>query len=387
MIVLGFLTGYGLMSVDLYLPAMPDVAETFDASASAVQVSLAASLLGIGAGQLLIGPLCDQYGRRKPALIGLVVFSAFSLGCALAPSLPLLVLFRFGQAIGGAAGIVAARAIARDLRSGRALADLYAALMIVTGLTPILAPVVGAQLMLIGSSWQAIFVAQAAFGALIALVALVVLDETLPAHRRSRRGFRETLRHFGVVGRDRRFLLMMFAGSCGVATAFSFVSGSTFVLQDIYGLSAQEFSFNFALSSVGLMVASQLSRLAPVHVRLLAGGIAMLSGSLVQVAAVATPLGVPGLVVGGFIMWCGFGALAPAAIAAAMAGHADTAGSAAAVFGSVQFGVAGLAGPLVGIAGSRSAVPLVVMVTFWSALALLCVVLARVRQPAGAMAP
>jgi DHA1 family bicyclomycin/chloramphenicol resistance-like MFS transporter len=292
-----------------------------------------------------------------------------------------LVVCRFGQAVGGAAGIVAARAIARDLRSGRALADLYAALMIVTGLTPVLAPLVGAQLMLLGSSWHTIFVAQAVFGVLIALLSIAVLGETLPADRRSRRGLRTTLQHFATLGRDRRFLLMVFAGSCGVATAFSFVSGSTFVLQDIYGLSAQQFSLNFALSSIGLMLASQASRLAPVQVRLSAGGVTMVAGSLMQVLAVATPLGVPGLVIGGFVMWCGFGALAPAAIAAAMTGHVDTAGSAAAVFGSVQFGVAGLAGPLVGIAGSRSAVPMVVMVTFWSVLALTCVVLARVHRP------
>jgi MFS transporter, DHA1 family, multidrug resistance protein len=372
-VILGLISGFGSMSVDLYLPAMPQVADTFHASAAAVQVSLTVSVVGIGVGQLFVGPFADAVGRRLPVALGLAVFMGFSIGCALAPSLLMLIVFRFGQALGGAAGQVTARAIARDLRSGRALANLYATLVVVTGLTPLLAPIAGAQLMLVGSSWRTIFLAQAAFGAALAVISGLFLRESLPkALRTSGASLGATVRHYTRLVQDRPFVTFVLAGACCVATVFSFVAASSFVLQDIYGLSARSFSLCFAASGVGLLASSQLSRFCPTRARLVLGTAVMVAGSGLQALAVFSHLNVAAIVLGAFVMWCGFGAAGPAALALAMSGHRDDAGSAAAVFGAVQFGFGGIVGPLVGLAGRQSAVPMVVMLLFWSSLAVLC---------------
>jgi DHA1 family bicyclomycin/chloramphenicol resistance-like MFS transporter len=377
-LVLGFLSGFGAMSIDLYLPAMPQIADTFQSSAALVQVSLTASVFGIGLGQLFVGPLIDVFGRRIPIAVGIAVFTLFSLGCALATSVPMLIAFRFCQALGGAAGQVTARAIARDFRGGRALANLYATLMVVTGVMPLIAPVLGAQLMLLGASWRTIFVVQGLFGVGLAVLLAGSMRLTAAAgRRRSTVDLRRTVRRYGVLLGDRHFMTHVLAGAFSVATIFSFVAASTFVMQDGYGLSPSAYSLCFAASGAGLILSSQVSRVWPVHRRLLGGAVVMLAGCVLQAVGVSADLGPAAVVVGGFVTYCGFGAASHGALALAMADQAAYAGVAAAVYGAASFCFAGVVGPLVGLGGRHSALPMVVSLLVWSSLTLVFAIRGR----------
>lgn len=239
--MLGLLSMFGPISLDLYLPALPELATDLGAPTSSAQLTITACLLGLATGQLIAGPLSDQFGRRRPLLIGLVAYLLASLACAFAPTVELLVVLRLLQGLAGSAGLVIARAVARDLYQGRELLIVYARLVLVSGLAPVVAPLLGGELAAV-LDWRGIFGVLAGFGLVLVLAGAVGVPESLPAGRRTAGGLRANLAGFRELLGDRLFLGAAFASGLAGAAMFAYIAGATFVLQRIYGMSPQEFS-------------------------------------------------------------------------------------------------------------------------------------------------
>ncbi|MBQ0924357.1 Bcr/CflA family multidrug efflux MFS transporter [Saccharopolyspora endophytica] len=360
-LILGGMSAFGPLSMDMYLPALPAISGELNAGASQVQLSLMACTIGLALGQLVMGPLSDTYGRRRPLLIGVVVFALASLACALAPSAYALAALRLVQGFGGAAGIVIARAVVRDLFSGVALAKFFSLLMLVNGVVPVLAPVLGGQLLRV-TSWRGVFVTLCAIGAALLVAALLALPETLPPEQRRPGSLPQTLRTFGGLLRDRMFTGFALSAALAFAAMFAYISGSSFVLQDVHHLSPQMFSVVFGVNSIGIVAMGQINGLLVGKVdsrRLLAiglGGNAL--GGLSVAASTVLGLGLFALLPALFVTVASIGLVFPNATALALSGHRETAGSASALLGVLQFMIGGLVSPLVGIAGSDTAVPM-----------------------------
>nr|WP_294692382.1 multidrug effflux MFS transporter [uncultured Friedmanniella sp.] len=370
-VVLGLLSTFGPISLDLYLPALPELADELAASPSAAQLTITACLVGLALGQLVAGPLSDRFGRRRPLLVGLVGYLLTSLACAFAPSVTVLVVLRLLQGLAGAAGLVIARAVARDLYEGRRLVLFFSRLTLISGLAPVVAPVLGGQLSRV-MSWRGLFVVLATFGALL-LVAGLVQRETLPPERRSTGGLTTTVRGFRVLLHDRFFVGAALAAGLAGASMFAYISGSTFVLQRIHGLSASSFSLAFGLNSIGIMTLSQVGarlsrRRSPA--RVLAMGLAMnLLGAAALAASVLLDLGLAFLLPSLFVMVSSLGLVFPTSTALAMADYPQQAGTASSLLGLGQYVFGALVAPLVGIAGEDTAVPLGVVALTASLLA------------------
>jgi DHA1 family bicyclomycin/chloramphenicol resistance-like MFS transporter len=370
-VVLGLLSTFGPISLDLYLPALPELADELASTPSAAQLTITACLIGLALGQLVAGPLSDRFGRRRPLLVGLVAYLLTSLACALAPSVEVLVALRLLQGLAGAAGLVIARAVARDLYEGRRLVLFFSRLTLISGLAPVVAPVLGGQLSRV-MSWRGLFVVLAGFGALL-LVAGLLQRETLPPQRRSVGGLSTTVRGFRVLLHDRFFVGAALSAGLAGASMFAYISGSTFVLQRIHGLSAQGFSLAFGVNSVGIMAMSQLgarlSRRRP-PARVLALGLGLnLLGATALAVTVLLDLGLSFLLPSLFVMVSALGLVFPTATALAMADYPQQAGTASSLLGLGQFVFGALVAPLVGIAGEGTAVPLGVVALTVSTLA------------------
>jgi MFS transporter, DHA1 family, multidrug resistance protein len=389
-VVLGGLTMFGPLSLDLYLPALPQLADDLNASASAAQLSITACLIGLAVGQLVAGPLSDRLGRKRPLMIGLVAYLLASVACALAPSVTVLIVLRLIQGLGGAAGIVISRAIARDLYSGSALMIFFSRLLLVAGLAPVLAPILGGQLSRI-MSWRGIFGVLAGFGAVLLLAGWFGLNETLPPERRVVGGFRRTLQGYNRLLHDRFFVGCALSSGLAGATLFAYIAGSTFVLQKIYGMSPQGFSFVFGGISLGLVAAAQAgARIAIVWplTRVLALGLIINllgAASLLVTVISGLPMGV--LIGALVVMVCAVGLIFPTANALAMADYPDLAGTASSLQGLSQFLFGAIAAPIVGIAGDQTALPLGIVTSAASVCAMasfvslvMPVVRARVRS-------
>jgi DHA1 family bicyclomycin/chloramphenicol resistance-like MFS transporter len=384
-VVLGMLSTFGPLSLDLYLPALPQLADELASSPSAAQLTITACLVGLAAGQLVAGPLSDRYGRRRPLLVGLGAYLAASAACALAPSVGVLVLLRLVQGLAGAAGLVIARAVARDLYSGRVLVVFFSRLTLVSGLAPVVAPVLGGQLSRV-MDWRGIFLVLAGLGAVLLLAGLAQ-PESLPPSRRSSGGLSSTWAAFGMLLRDRFFLGTALACGLAAASMFAYIAGATFVLQQIYGLSAQSFSLAFGANSVGIMALSELGARLGRHwstVSVLALGLALnLLGAAALAATVLLGLGLPFLLGSLFVMVSALGLVFPTATALAMSGYPQQAGTASSLLGLGQFMFGAVVAPLVGVAGEETAVPLGLVALGASACAsllFLTVVLPVVRQ-------
>ncbi|GLZ52448.1 multidrug effflux MFS transporter [Actinomycetospora sp. NBRC 106378] len=389
-VVLGSLSAAAPLSIDTYLPALPAVAVELEASASLVALTLTACVVGLAVGQLVAGPLSDVLGRRRPLIVGAVGFVVLSAACAAAPDVGTLVALRLAQGLCGAVGIVVARAVVRDLYEGPAAARAFAALMLVSGVAPIVAPVLGGQLLRL-TSWRGVFVVLAAFGAVVLVGVLLAVPETLPPDRRRTGGWRTTRHAFGVLLADARVLACVAAAGLGFAAMFAYISGSTFVLQGLYGLSPQEFSGVFAVNSVGIVSAVQVSgrlvgaekvrpeRMVPVGLAIaLAGSATVLAGSL--------DLGVWGVLVGLFVTVCGVGTALPAATTLSLADHPEHAGSASALLGTAQFIVGGFSAPLVGLGGGTTPLPMGLTMTGATFLALVAFTVLWRRAASGGRA-
>jgi DHA1 family bicyclomycin/chloramphenicol resistance-like MFS transporter len=362
--IIGALSAFGPLSIDMYLPALPSLSHDLGGTASQVQLTLTACLLGLAAGQVVAGPLSDRMGRRRPLLVGLLTYALASLLCALAPALPLLIGLRLLQGAAGAAGIVIARAVVRDLYSGVDVARFFALTMLVNGLAPILAPIIGGQLLTF-TTWRGVFVVLAVIGVGLFLLAALGLRESLPGERRRTGGIVETLATFRSLLTDRVFVGYGLSSGLAFAAMFAYISGSPFVLEGIYGVSPQVFSFIFGTNALGIVVASQVSARLAGRVgarRLLATGLCCsVAGGLLLLAVVTTGGAMAGVLAGFFLVVSSIGLISPNATALALAEHQRTAGSASALVGVLQYITGALIAPLVGIGGSGTALPLAVI--------------------------
>ena len=383
-VALGALTAFGPLSLDMYLPGLPDLSRDLGASAATAQLTLTACMVGLAAGQLLAGPLSDARGRRGPLLAGLALYAATSALCALAPSAWALIPLRLLQGLAGAAGIVIARAVVRDLHAGEAAARFFALLTLVNGLAPIVAPIAGGQLLGV-TDWRGVFWALAAIGVALLLVGWRWVPETLPARERHGGGLAATTAVFGRLLRDRAVVGCTLAQGFATAMMFCYIAGSPFVVQEIYGLSAQLFSVVFAVNALGIVLfAHASSRLVAAHGprRLLAAGIATgLGGAVALLAAVLLDAGLAGVLPAFFLIVSSVGLVGPNATALALAGDPRSAGSASALLGLAQFALGAAFAPLAGVGGGETALPLaLVTVALGAAAAAAFGLLARPAQ-------
>jgi DHA1 family bicyclomycin/chloramphenicol resistance-like MFS transporter len=374
-LVLGALIALGPLTIDMYLPAFPALSAELGASDSATQLTLTGMLAGLAFGQLLIGPLSDALGRRRPLIAGLLTHAVASVLAALAPTIYVLASVRVLQGFAGAAISVVAMATVRDLFSGYAVARLMSRLMLVIGLAPILAPSIGGVI-LEWTSWRGIFVVLAGAAVLLTFVALLGLRESLPVERRRPLNLANTLRTYRSLLGDSSFMALVLIGGLMMSAMFAYVAGSSFVLQDGYGLDELSFGLVFGANAAGLTIFSQLN---PVLIRRW-GVVNVLSGAMVVGLVAATALVVAGLTGAGGL----FGVLVPLGVVVASVGlslpntpalaltrHGEAAGTAAAMLGAVQFGIGALVAPMVGMFGSTSAAPMGAIMVGVTALATL----------------
>jgi len=370
---LGAITALGPLSIDMYLPAFPHIAADFRTTPSAIQASLSACILGLALGQLVVGPISDAVGRRRPLFIGLAAYALMSVLCALAPTAPLLVAARFAQGLAGSAALVIATAVARDLYHGAAAARFFSTLMLVMGLAPILAPVLGAQMLRL-VSWHGIFLVLAAAAVALIVVMSRVLPETLPPENRRPGGLGNALLGFAGVLRDRVFLGNAAVAGLAFGAMFAYIAGSPFVLQKIYGMSAQDFALVFGANALGLIALSQVNgrlvhRMGPRRLSVIGLSLQVL-GALVLQAALLLGLGLWGVLAGLFLVVASQGLVAPNASAMALVNHGRSAGSASALLGTIRFLVGAAAAPLVGLAGEGTALPMAGIIGLCSMAAL-----------------
>jgi MFS transporter, DHA1 family, multidrug resistance protein len=363
-VILGSMVAIGPLSIDMYLPGLPQITRSLEASAASVQLTLTAVVVGLALGQLVAGPLSDRIGRRRPLVVGLVAYSGVSLLCALAPDVVVLTGLRLLQGLAGGAGIVIGRAVVRDLYAGAAAARLFSSLMLVTGLAPILAPVIGAQVLKV-TDWEGIFVVLAGLALAIVTLAAIALPETLPPDRRDRGGLAHTLRVLRGLLTQRRFIGYALTAALAFGALFAYISGSSFVLQEIYGLSPQSFSLAFGANGLGLVIGSQVNarlvgRFGP-DVLLRRALLVIVGAAAALVAVVTADLGVWPVIIATFVVMSSLSFVMPNSTALALADQAKVAGTASALLGVIQFLVGGLAAPLVGIGGTGSALPMAVV--------------------------
>jgi DHA1 family bicyclomycin/chloramphenicol resistance-like MFS transporter len=387
-VVLGLLVAIGPLTIDMYLPALPTIAAQLHASAAAAQLTLTGTLFGLAIGQLAIGPFSDAVGRRTPLIAGVALHIIASLLCAVAPGIAVLGALRVLQGLGMAAAAVVASAVVRDRFSGDLAAKTFSRLFLVMGVAPILAPTLGSQLLRL-TSWRGVFIALAVLGAGILALAVLALPETLPPAKRRRGGFAGTLADYRNLLRDRVFLGLVVVAGFSVASLFSYVSGSSFVYQEQYGLNAQQFGLLFGAGAAAFILSSQLNvRLLNRYSSQQILTAALMSGSLGGLALLffaATGFGGLATIVVSVWVVLGAGGLAiPNAPALALTRHGEAAGTAAALLGAAQFGLGAIVAPAVGAIGTGAlAMSVVVAGSMVSALTVLLIT-ARPSQLAAA---
>ncbi|SCE79370.1 MFS transporter, DHA1 family, bicyclomycin/chloramphenicol resistance protein [Micromonospora coriariae] len=385
-LVLGAMIAVGPLTIDMYLPALPAITAGLQTTETAVQLTLTGTLLGLALGQLLIGPLSDVVGRRVPLLAGLAAHVVASVLCVFAPNIAVLGTLRVLQGLGVAAATVVATAVVRDLFSGASFARIFSRLMLVMGLAPILAPTLGSGL-LRWTEWRGVFAALAVLGALLIVVAALRLPETLPVTRRRRGGVGATIRDYRRLLNDRAFVGLVLVAGLAMAALFAYVSGSSFVLQEQYGLNEQQFGLAFGAGAVGLIGATQfnvrlLRRYTPQQI-LISALIAGTAAGLLLVMFAATGLGGLGTLLASlWLVLAAAGLALPNAPALAMTRHSEAAGTAAALLGAVQFGVGALSAPLVGLFGTGS-VPMAIVIAGGMAAATLVMLFVVPRADLG----
>ncbi|HWO66266.1 MAG TPA: multidrug effflux MFS transporter [Umezawaea sp.] len=374
-LVLGGLTAFGPLSIDMYLPAMPQMAGDLHAADATVQLTLTSFIIGLALGQLVVGPLSDSLGRRRPLLIGLALYVVGSVLCAISPTSGVLIAARAVQAVGAAAGLVIARAVVRDRYSGVEMARFFSTLMLVNGVAPVLAPVIGAQLLTF-TSWRGVFVTLAVIGSVLLTVVVLLLPESLPADLRTPARPGAVVRTYVRLVTQRSFVGYALASGLMFAAMFAYISGSSFALQGVYGLSPQQFSLVFGLNGVGIILAGFVNRRLvgrfSEHALLHSGLLLAAVSGLSVLAAVFLGLGLIGLLVPLFFLVSAIGLVMPNATSLALADQARSAGSASALLGVLQFVIGGgLATPLVGLGGPGTALPMAAVIAGFSVLALL----------------
>ncbi|MGW0970467.1 multidrug effflux MFS transporter [Streptomyces sp. NPDC002516] len=386
--VLGGLTATPPLAMDMYLPSLPEVTRSLHAPASTVQLTLTACLAGMALGQLVVGPMSDRFGRRRPLLAGLAVYVVATALCALAPGVGPLVALRLLQGLAGAAGIVIARAVVRDLYDGVAMARFFSTLMLISGVAPVVAPLIGGQILRF-TDWRGVFVVLTVVGIALSALVWTKLPETLAPADRHAGGAGEALGAMRRLIADRVFAGYMLAGGFTFAALFAYISASPFVIQDLYGASPQTFSLLFGANSVGLVIAGQVNgKLLVGRVALekvLATGLALVvlaaTALLLMSTGVLGPVGLAPVAAALFVLMSAMGLALPNTQALALMRVRNTAGSASALLGTTSFLIGAVASPLVGVAGEHTAVPMAVVQLVAALVAVGCFVgLCRPRR-------
>lgn len=378
-VALGVMAAVSPMATDVYLASIPAVAGFFDAPITAVQLSLSTYMIGMAVGQFLLGPISDMLGRRRLIIAGSVVFVLASVGIALSSSITVMLSLRAVQGAAGAAGVVIGRAMVSDTTTGTDAAKMYTLLGTITSMAPIVAPLLGGVIAT-WAPWQTVFWLLAGFGLLMLAGAVLVLRETLPPRQRSEAGVARIFVGAGQVMRDPVFMGWALALAFGFGALFSYISASSFVLQNVVGLTEIGFSAAFAVCALGGVLGGLL------NLRLLGtfspGAIlrtALLVMTVINVAGLlALLLGAPEwtILVHVVLAQACFGFVMGNAIALAQDRARERAGAGSAVLGLLQFLVAGLASPLTGIGGDDTALPMSEFMLVFSVLALIAAVAA-----------
>jgi DHA1 family bicyclomycin/chloramphenicol resistance-like MFS transporter len=357
LLVLGPLSAFGPLSMDLYLPALPAMARDMRASDALVQLTMSACMVGLAVGQVLAGALSDRFGRRRPVLLGVALFAVLSVGCALAPNMPVLIGLRLLQGMAGAAGIVVARAVVRDLFDGAAAARVFSLLVLVMGAAPVLAPVIGGQLARV-TVWRGQFLVLAGIGVGILVAAYLGLPETLPPGRRRSGGAAETVRAFGTVLADRRFVGYALVLALSFGAMFTYIGQGSFVLQDGFGVSAQVYSAIFATNAAGIVLAGRVNATLVRRVDsfrlVVVGGTGASAAGLVLLLAVSVGWGLPVVLPALFVVVASTGFLGPNTTALALGRHGERAGTASAVLGLIQFLTGAVVAPVTSVGGATA---------------------------------
>ncbi|KIU52904.1 multidrug effflux MFS transporter [Pseudomonas qingdaonensis] len=382
-LILGALSAFGPLAIDFYLPGFPAMALAFATDEKHIQTTLAAYFLGLSLGQLAYGPVADRFGRRIPLLVGVTLFTLASLACAFAPSLDALIAARFVQALGGCAGMVLSRAIVSDKCDAVASAKVFSQLMLVMGLAPILAPMLGGVLVNL-YGWQSIFLVLTLFSAGCTLAVALGLPESLPSSQ-PRQPLSGALRQYGRLLKDRVFMGHALTGGIAIAGMFAYIAGSPFVFIKLYGVPAEHYGWLFGSNAAGFILVAQvnarlLAKRGPAFLLArtvwvyLAAGLVLLGISALHTQAL-WPLLVPL-----FVCIASLGCIIPNASACAMSGQGARAGSASALLGCVQFSVAAGAAALVGVLHDGSALPMALVISLCGAAAVGVAMLTRRLQ-------
>lgn len=373
-VFLGMLTAITPLATDLYLPALPIMPGELNTTASNIQMTIGIMTFGVALGQLFGGPISDTMGRKLPLIIGNLLCVISGIICAYAPSIEILLLGRFLQGLTGSVGVVISKAIARDFASGQELTKLFALLMMVNGLAPVLAPLVGGQLLLF-TTWRVIFVILAVFSTIL-LVGSLLFRESLPKEKRITGGVNVAVKNYITLIKDKRFLGQTLIQLFAFGGFFAYISGSSFVYQNIFNLSAQEFSYFFGINSCGIILASAISgrisnvitskqlltfSLWQLTISSLLFLIAMISGwPLIPVTTIL------------FFAVCTVSLFGSASFSMAMTNYEKMAGSASAILGFASMFSAGIVSPLVGIGGDHTGIPMGITMLVCAVLSLLC---------------
>jgi|tagenome__1003787_1003787.scaffolds.fasta_scaffold20938042_3 DHA1 family bicyclomycin/chloramphenicol resistance-like MFS transporter len=360
--LLGVMTSVGAFAIDMYLPALPSIVDEFDAGAARVQLTLTACLVGIGLGQLLVGPLSDRWGRRRPALAGISGYVLASLVCAVAPTVEVLIAGRLLQGFTAGATTVIARAVVRDRFSGTEAAAYFSYLMLFFGIAPVIAPTVGGAVLRY-TDWRGIFVVLAVVGALVTAAAVAGLPESLPPGRRHAGGLAGTVRGMRALLADREYVGYVAVIGFGMGAMFSYIAGSSFALQRVYGVSAQAYALVFGLNSLALVVSGQVNarlvRRIPTR-RLLVGAVTVLAAAGVAEVVAVQWHSLIALVAPMLVLTAAVGMILPNTTALALDLHPERAGAASALLGFATSVSGAAVAPLVGLGGDRTAVPMAV---------------------------
>ncbi|PJI44512.1 Bcr/CflA family multidrug efflux MFS transporter [Ferrovibrio sp.] len=352
-LILGALSAFTPLAVDMYLPGLPALERTLNTDSGGVQRTLSVFFLGLAIGQLILGPLSDRYGRRGPLLVGNLLYIGASVACALAPSIDSLIAARFVQAFGSCAGMVISRAMVRDLFEPREGARVMSLLMLVTGVAPILAPMLGGAVLAV-FDWHAIFWLIAGFATLVMISARLWLRETRGPQPDMRLTLGSALRVYAELLTTRRYMGYALASSFGLGGLFSYIAASPFVFIDLYQLSPQAFGWVFGINAVGIIGFSQVNRALLRHFTLdevlIVALFSMATAGLLLLVCTAFSIGgIWGVWIPLFLYITSLGAVLPNAAASAMATEAHRAGSAAALIGTMQFGLGALTSGLVSL--------------------------------------
>lgn len=355
------LTVFGPISMDLYLPALPALTAALGAETSLAQLTVTACLLGLAGGQLVAGPLSDRFGRRDPLLIGVAAYVVVSALCAASPTVELLILARLVQGLAGGVGIVIAQAAGRDVYDGDQLIRFYGRLTVIGGFAAIAGPLLGGGLSAV-MDWRGLFLVLAAIGALILACVTFAFRETLPKESRTSGGFRQVSRDIRVLFGDRKFVGAVLLQGFVYASLFAYLSGATFVLQGVYGLSPQQYAMAFGLNSAGFMVfgylAGRSSERWSIRATLVVGLAMCATGAAGILFAGTTHVPLAAVMVSMLLLVSGTAVTSPPSTTIALADYPNIAGAASSFLGAARFAFGGVAAPLVGLAGALSIFPL-----------------------------